>query len=103
MGKQLRTLLLSPFCLVVIAINAIAIIGMAFGQQSSPTQPMSPGLMVRQAFTIANLPTCGSIAPAGSMAYVTNGVASPTFMGSVSTTGSATDPVFCNGSGWVYD
>jgi hypothetical protein len=51
--------------------------------------------------TIAGLPTCNS-GMAGQFDFVTNGVASPTYMGTVSTTGAANDPVFCNGSAWVY-
>lgn len=61
---------------------------------------------------IAALPTCAaanaitagtmSAVKAGTYAVVSNGVASPTYNGAVSTTGAATDPVFCNGSGWVY-
>lgn len=50
-------------------------------------------------YTIATLPA----APArGTKAYVTNGVASPTYLGVVSTTGSTMCPVFFNGTNWVY-
>jgi hypothetical protein len=50
---------------------------------------------------IANLPTCNSNA-AGLYATVSNGL-SPTYGGSVGSTGSATAPVFCDGaSGWTY-
>jgi hypothetical protein len=62
----------------------------------------SAGAVRPAAFTISGLPTCNSGA-AGTRAYVTNGVASPTFFGTVSTTGSSDDPVYCTGSGWVYD
>ena len=54
---------------------------------------------------ISSLPTCGSTM-VGTLAWVNNGVAAPTYHLSVSTTGSATWPVFCtyNGTtyGWVY-
>jgi hypothetical protein len=50
---------------------------------------------------IANLPTCNSAAQ-GALAYVTNGVASPTYRASVSTTGSTFQLVGCDGSGWTY-
>ena len=56
-------------------------------------------------FSIANLPACNA-AQVGSMAWVTNGVASPTFNAAVSSTGGAYEPVSCtyNGTsyGWVY-
>lgn len=61
----------------------------------------SAGALIVSGTTIASLPTCNS-GTEGAKMYVTNGVASPTFGGSVSTTGSTVDPVFCNGSGWVY-
>ena len=87
---------------VLVMLGALAGVAGVLAQQSTPTQPMGPGLILRPAFAIAGLPTCNS-STAGANAYVTNGVASPTFMGAVSTTGAATDPVFCTGSGWVYD
>lgn len=49
---------------------------------------------------IASLPTCS--ATTVGYAVVNNGVASPTYNGAVSTTGSSTRPVFCDGSGWTY-
>lgn len=51
--------------------------------------------------TIAALPTCNSAAQ-GLRSYVTNGQATPTYLGAVSTTGTVVAPVFCNGTGWVY-
>ena len=57
------------------------------------TTPITTG------YAISGLP--GSCT-AGMRAHVTNGVASPTFGGAVSTTGSTVDPVFCIGSSWVY-
>jgi len=59
---------------------------------------MLPGF---KQYTIANLPTC-SAATNLAKAYVTNGVASPAFLGAVSTTGAALQPVGCNGTAWVY-
>ena len=67
----------------------------------STSQATLAGSVGTGGFTIASLPTCNS-GLAGQFAYVTNGVAAPSYMGAVSTTGSANDPVFCNGSGWVY-
>lgn len=51
---------------------------------------------------IANLPAC---AGAGSLhASVSNGIAAPTYHQAVgSTTGAATQPVFCNNVAWIYD
>ncbi len=57
------------------------------------------------AYSISGLPACnaGSV---GEITTVNNGVASPSYNGAVSTTGPATDPVFCNYNGstyqWVY-
>lgn len=50
---------------------------------------------------IASLPTCNSTSQ-GARYYVTNGQTTPTFLGTVSTTGAVVAPVFCNGSAWVY-
>lgn len=62
-------------------------------------------LLQSRALTIATLPTCGA-ANVGAMALVNNGAASPTYRQAVSTTGGATEPVFCvyNGAsyGWAY-
>jgi hypothetical protein len=49
----------------------------------------------------STLPTCNS-GLEGARAFVTNGIASPTFLQAVSATGAAVDPVFCTGSAWVY-
>lgn len=46
------------------------------------------------------LPTCSTVGPSG--AYVSNGILSPTFQQVVSTTGTTTQHVTCNGSSWVY-
>ena len=52
-------------------------------------------------YAIASLPTCNSAA-AGSLAYVSDGVASPAYNAAVSATGAANQLVFCNGSTWTY-
>ena len=57
--------------------------------------------MIPQVYSIVTLPTCGT-SLRGAIAYVTNGQATPPYLGAVSTTGSTIAPVFCNGSGWVY-
>jgi hypothetical protein len=56
---------------------------------------------IANGYTIAGLPTCNTAAQ-GMNTYVTNGVTSPTYLGTVSTTGSTTAPVTCNGTAWVY-
>ena len=53
-------------------------------------------------YTIAGLPSCTSSLK-GAHAFVTNAQTTPTYLGAVSSTGAVTAPVFCNGSGWVYD
>lgn len=52
-------------------------------------------------YAIGGLPTCNS-GLEGAHAYVTNGQSSPSFLATVSATGSVIAPVFCNGSAWVY-
>jgi hypothetical protein len=51
--------------------------------------------------TIAALPTCNSSIE-GSFYAVSNGVSSPTYNGTVSTTGSTYQHVFCNRINWTY-
>jgi hypothetical protein len=62
-------------------------------------------IIVPGTYTISGLPACASSIK-GALASVSNGVASPTYFGTVSTTGTATDPVYCNYNGttyqWVY-
>jgi hypothetical protein len=58
-------------------------------------------LMEVAGYAIASLPTCNTAAK-GSHAYVTNGQTTPTFLGTVSTTGAVVAPVFCNGTAWIY-
>jgi len=53
-------------------------------------------------FTIASLPSA-SAGLAGARAIITNGIASPTYQQAVSATGTTVQPVFCNGSSWIYD
>jgi hypothetical protein len=52
-------------------------------------------------YTIGTLPSCGA-GQTGLRTYVTNGQTTPGFLGTVSSTGGVTAPVFCNGSAWVY-
>jgi len=61
---------------------------------SAPLQP--------KAYAISSLPTCSGSVNQGTFAAVNNGVASPTYLATPSTTGSSYQPVFCNGTGWVY-
>lgn len=51
--------------------------------------------------TIAGLPACVA-GLQGARYVVNNGQTTPTFLGTVSTTGAVVAPVFCNGSAWVY-
>lgn len=51
--------------------------------------------------TIAALPTCNA-ATQGLRGTVTNGQTTPTFLGTVSTTGAVVAPVVCNGTAWIY-
>jgi Protein of unknown function (DUF1565) len=51
--------------------------------------------------TISGLPSCSG-STEGMRSFVTNGQTRPTFLGTVSTTGSVVAPVFCNGTAWVY-
>ena len=62
---------------------------------------VSPAGIQTGGFTIAALPSCNATS-GGMHTYVTNGQASPAFLGTVSTTGSTVAPVWCNGSIWVY-
>lgn len=59
------------------------------------------GVVVPPTFTIAGLPTCNA-GLQGARANVSNGQATPAFMGSVSTTGSQFAPVVCINSAWLY-
>jgi hypothetical protein len=51
--------------------------------------------------TIGSLPACNA-GRAGARYLVTNGQTTPTFLGTVSTTGGVIAPVTCNGSAWIY-
>lgn len=53
-------------------------------------------------YTIATLPTCNNTNSIGWETFITNGVSSPTYGATVSTTGSTTVPVFCDGTNWRY-
>jgi hypothetical protein len=70
------------------------------GFQDDANDPATAPIVQAQ-FTIGGLPTCNS-AVQGTLAYVTNGVASPTYRASVSATGSTLQLVGCDGSGWTY-
>jgi hypothetical protein len=59
------------------------------------------GLFGVARYSIGTLPSCSSVF-IGTLAYVTDGVASPSYRDAVSTTGSTAQLVFCNGSGWTY-
>lgn len=52
-------------------------------------------------YTIGTLPSC-TAGTEGDLVFVTNGVASPSYNATVSTTGSTVVPVFCNGANWTY-
>ena len=52
-------------------------------------------------YTIATLPACNN-GMQGLRVKISNGVASPTYNGAISTTGASYDLGECNGSGWVY-
>lgn len=55
------------------------------------------------AIAIGSLPSCNSGANVGVRLTVNNGITSPTYQQTVSSTGSVTQPVYCNGTNWVYD
>jgi len=76
-------------------LTAEALRGVLHDMVTSASQYQSVG------YPIANLPTC-STSNVGLRAHVTNGQAAPPFLGVVSTTGTTTAPVFCNGTAWVY-
>lgn len=52
-------------------------------------------------YAISGLPSCVA-GLSGAHATVSNGVASPTYLSAVSTTGTSVDPVMCNGLVWIY-
>jgi len=59
------------------------------------------GVVETGGYAIASLPSCAA-GTKGALAYVTNGQTTPTFLGTVSTTGAVVAPVFCNGTAWIY-
>jgi hypothetical protein len=63
--------------------------------------PIFPGGLQIRVTTIGGLPTCNSTEQ-GLELVVNNGVASPTYASTVSTTGSTAQKVFCNGTNWTY-
>jgi hypothetical protein len=68
---------------------------------STTTIAASLGTVGSAGYAIAGLPSCNSTYK-GQTAYVTNGVTSPVYLATVSTTGSTVAPVFCNGTNWIY-
>jgi hypothetical protein len=64
--------------------------------------PPTGGLGVASV-TIAALPACNSGANVGVRLTVSNGITSPTYQQTVSSTGTVSQPVYCNGTNWVYD
>lgn len=60
------------------------------------------GTVSMERLTIATLPTCNG-GNAGKMTMISNGIASPTYLQTVSATGAATRKVFCDGANWLYD
>ena len=71
------------------------------GGTPSTSQTNFEGTVGTNGYAIASLPSCGTNTK-GVFTYVTNGVTSPTYLGTVSTTGSTVAPVFCNGTNWIY-
>lgn len=75
------------------------------GSTPASSVTKAAGLMNTNSVAIGSLPSCAS-GTVGEFASVNNGVTSPTYFGAVSTTGTATDPVYCNYNGstyqWVY-
>jgi len=59
------------------------------------------GVVATAGYAIASLPSCAA-GTRGARAYITNGQTTPTFLGTVSTTGAVIAPVFCNGTSWLY-
>ena len=57
--------------------------------------------IVPAAVAIAALPACSTVP--GARLAINNGIASPTYHQAVSATGTAMQPVFCNGTSWLYD
>ncbi len=72
-----------------------------FGEATTSIDSFKGVFASSNGFTISTLPTCNSTYK-GAHAYVTNGVANPTFLSAVSSSGSTFAPVWCNGSAWVY-
>jgi hypothetical protein len=69
---------------------------------SASTAPMKiSGLFLNAVYAIASLPSCSATLQ-GATAIVNNGQASPTYLGTVSTTGTVIARVMCNGTAWVY-
>jgi hypothetical protein len=75
--------------------------GLTLGTAADPWGTTYTANVQTSGYAIASLPTCNS-GSKGMQTFVTNGQTTPTYLGTVSTTGSVIAPVFCNGSNWVY-
>lgn len=73
----------------------------AAAQTASGLWSFNSGLLLTPV-AISALPSCAP-GNSGLSMIVNNGVASPTYLGTVSTTGSTVVRVLCNSSAWVYD
>lgn len=82
-------------CYIDNAGNATFNAGMASGSVTSASTVTTAG------YAIGSLPTCNT-GSKGAVAYVTNGATSPTYLGTVSATGTTVAPVFCTGAAWIY-
>lgn len=89
-------------------VNANQVNGAAPSTSSAVAATNSSGQIIAattqaimSGYIISGLPTCNGGAE-GLIEYVTNGQTSPTFLGTVSTTGAVVAPVFCNGTNWLY-
>jgi hypothetical protein len=75
--------------------------GLTLGTAADPWGTTYTANVQTSGYAIASLPTCNRSSQ-GMQTFVTNGQTTPTYLGTVSTTGSVIAPVFCNGSNWVY-
>lgn len=73
----------------------------AFSVNGSTANTAFVHLVLVPGYAIASLPAC-SAGTEGAHAYVTNGQTTPSFLGTVSSTGAVVAPVFCNGTSWIY-
>lgn len=86
----------------IITTGSISQTGDSFTFQSQGGKPIVFASTIQLlGLPIASLLSCNS-GLTGAEAYVTNGVASPTYGATVSATGTTSSPVFCNGTNWTY-